>query len=339
MEAFMDDDMQLVTVSRRQLPAVVNDNMPGLVHRAGEKARKRFIEFFTANIRNPNTRDAYFRDVSQFDAWCSQRGFVLESLDPTTIAMYVELLNKPTDEGGFGCSKPTTKRKLAAIRMLFDYLVTGGILPFNPASSVRGPKYSIKKGKTPVLSEKDARALLDSIDISTVVGLRDRALIGVMVYSFARISAVVAMNVEDYYQNGKKWWLRLHEKGGKDHDVPAHHKCEEYLDAYLEVAGHAKDKKAPLFRAANRRSGSLNTNRLHRLNALGMVKRRAKAAGLGEKICCHSFRATGITNFLNNGGTVEQAQAIAAHESPRTTKLYDRTSDEITLDAIERITI
>ena len=108
---------------------------------------------------------------------------------------------------------------------------------------MRGPKHVVKKGKTPVLDTEQARALLDAIDVSTVVGLRDRALIGVMVYSFARVSAVIGMRVEDYYPNGKRWWFRLHEKGGKFHEVPAHHTAEEYMDAYLEAAGIAADKK------------------------------------------------------------------------------------------------
>ena len=160
-----------------------------------------------------------------------------------------------------------------------------------------------------------------------------------MVYSFARVSAVVAMNVSDYYGNGKTWWLRLHEKGGKFHEVPAHHKAEEYLDAYIEAAGVAGEKKSPLFRSAAGRTGKLTATRLHRLNALQMIKRRARTLGLPADIRCHTFRATGITNFLQNGGKLEEAQAIAAHESSRTTKLYDRRDDRLTLDAIERITI
>jgi integrase len=223
--------------------------------------------------------------------------------------------------------------------MLFDWLVVGQVLPMNPAASVRGPKHIVKRGKTPVLSAEDARKLLDSIDITSVVGLRDRALIAVMVYSFARVGAVVGMRVEDFYQNGRRSWFRLHEKGGKFHEVPAHHNAEAYLDAYLEAAGIAQDKKTPLFRSTRAKTKQLTPNGLTRTDALRMVKRRARAAGLPAAVCCHTFRATGITAYLENGGTIENAQAIAAHESPRTTKLYDRTSDTLTLDEIERIAI
>jgi integrase len=131
-----------------------------------------------------------------------------------------------------------------------------------------------------------------------------------------------------------------HEKGGKFHEVPAHHSAEEYLDAYVAAARISDDRKGPLFRSAAGRSGVLTDERLTRTDVLRMVKRRAMAVGIGiQRICCHTFRATGITAYLENGGTIEHAQAIAAHESPRTTKLYDRTSDTLTLDEIERIAI
>lgn len=304
--------------------------VPAIVADAGDHASRRFLEFFTAQIRNANTRAAYAQAVGQFLAWCQDRGYQLAEVEPMAVAAYIE---------AHPGSDPTRKQHLAAIRMLFDWLVTGQVVKINPASSVRGPKHVVKRGKTPVLSAEDARTLLDSIDIATPIGLRDRALIGVMVYSFARISAVVGMQVEDYYQNGKRWWLRLHEKGGKFHEVPAHHNAESYLDAYLEAAGIAQELKSPLFRSAAGKTGQLTDKPLRRNNALDMVKRRAIAAGLSPRVCCHTFRATGITAYLENGGTIEKAQQIAAHESPKTTKLYDRTSDQITLDEVERIVI
>lgn len=178
---------------------------------------------YRGGIPGPNTRAAYARALHPFLAWCEKHGLALENIDPVFVATYVELLLKD------GRSKPTVKQHLAAIRMLLDWMVTGGVLPFNPAASVRGPGYVVRKGKTPMLKPEEARLLPDSTDVSEVKGLRDRALLGVMVYSFARVSAVVGMNVEDYYQQGKRWWFRLHKKGGKRHEVPAHPKAEEYL--------------------------------------------------------------------------------------------------------------
>jgi len=190
-----------------------------------------------------------------------------------------------------------------------------------------------------VLTKEQARRLLESVDTSTLVGLRDRALIGVMIYSFARIGAVVAMRVEDYYPGAKRWWIRLHEKGGKRHEMPAHHKLEQFLDEYLAAAGIHEDGKTPLFRSAIGKTGMLTDKPMHRVDAYRMVRRRTAEAGFKIKLGCHVFRATGITAYLEVGGTLENAQAMAAHESPRTTKLYDRTGDEITLDEVERITI
>lgn len=307
-----------------RIPAV-----PALFSRAGEKATRRLIEFFTAAIRNPHTRSAYARAVARFDRWCQDHELLLEEIAPVHVATYIEELGQTH-------SKPSVKQHLAALRMLFDYLVVGQVIPSNPASSVRGPKHVVRKGKTPVLTRDEARVLLESIPADTPAGLRDRALIAVMVYTFARISATLAMNVEDYAQQGKRWWLHLHEKGGREHAVPAHHKLDEYLDTYLKAAGIDAVKGTPLFRRLDRKR-QLTSTRLTRREALAMVKRRSVAAGLGERICNHSFRATGITAYLEGGGTLEHAQQIAAHESPRTTKLYDRTSDEVTVEEIERI--
>lgn len=309
--------------------------LPQIIAGAGPAGVRRFLEFFTATIRNRNTRLAYAKAVAQFFTWCEERGITrLDQIEPMVVAAYIE--KHPG-------STPTVKQHLAALRMLFDWLVTGQVMSVNPAWSVRGPRHVVSRGKTPVLDADQARKLLDSIPLTKkdgqpdLVGLRDRALIGLMVFSFARVSATVGMKVEDYFQNGKRWWFRLHEKGGKRHEVPAHHSAEEYLDAYLEVAGHGGDKKASIFRTA--RGKGLTPDGMTRNDALRMIKRRALGAGLPESTCCHTFRATGITAYLSNGGNIENAQAIAAHASPRTTKLYDRTSDEITLDEIEKIQI
>lgn len=321
---------ELLAPTSRELTRIGLGALPLAIEDSGPEGIRRFLEFFTVTIRNKNTRLAYAHAISQFFDWCEARGIHgLGQIEPVLIAAYIEQHQ---------ASAPTVKQHLAAIRMLFDWLVTGQIVPHNPATSVRGPKHVVKRGKTPVLTAEEARKLLDSIDTSTLIGLRDRALIGVLVYSFARVSAAISMRVEDFYAEGKRWWLRLHEKGGKRHEVPAHHNADEYLDAYLSATGIQTDNRSPLFRSINR-SGQLTGRAMTRNDALRMIKRRARAAELSEKVSCHTFRATGITAYLDNGGTIENAQSIAAHESPRTTKLYDRTSDELTLDEIEKIMI
>ena len=334
----------LVPIPRRELGRTGFESLPPIIGRAGEAAAWKFIEFFAATIRNPNTRAAYAQAVVQFFAWCERhRIHSLEHVKPVVVAAYIE--KHPG-------SPPTVKQHLAAIRMLFDFLVIGQIVPMNPAASVRGPKHVVTRGKTPVLTADQARQLLDSIKVAdsgifedgggwqhpNVVGLRDRAVIGLMCYTFARVSAMVRMRVEDYYPNGKRSWVRLHEKGGKRHEVPCHHNAEEYLDAYLHTANIREQKKSPLFRSVDKQR-RITANPMTRTDVLRMIKRRAEEAGLPSSTCCHTFRATGIKAYLENGGTIENAQAIAAHESPRTTKLYDRTGDEITLDEVERIAI
>jgi integrase/recombinase XerD len=308
-----------------------NEDVPDVIKRAGLKATARAVEFFTVNIRNANTRRAYANATMRFFNWCDDRSLELTDITPSVVAAYIEEFQREA-------SPPTVKQHLAAIRMLFDWLVTGQILPTNPASTIRGPKHVVKRGKAPVLSSEQARTLLDSIDTDTIDGLRDRALIGVMIYSFSRVSAAVRLKVADYYPAGKRWWFRFDEKGGKQHDVPAHHLAEAYVDAYLEVAGIASEGSQPLFRTLGR-DRKLTDAAMTRTDALRMIKRRAHAAGLPSSICCHTFRATGITAYLLNGGTIEKAQQIAAHESIRTTKLYDRTSDQLTPDEIEKIAI
>ena len=306
---------------------------PTFVAAAGDRAAYRFLEFFTAQIRNPHTRRAYARAVGEFCTWLEGHG--LPSIAHVTsvhIAAYVEELGRRH-------SAPTVKQHLAAIRMMLDWLATGGVLSHNPASAVRGPKHVVRRGKTPVLMPEEARALLDSIDTGTPIGLRDRALIGLMVYTFARIGAATAMRVGDVYVQHRRLWVRLHEKGGKAVDLPCHHNLESYLHAYLDGAGISGDADGPLFRTIGRGTGQLTRTALPSANAYAMVQRRAEAAGIATRVGNHTFRATGITAYLKNGGTLERAAVIANHASTRTTQLYDRRADEVNLDEIERILI
>src|SRR5580704_15328212 len=217
--------------------------LPALVARAGKGGPRRFVEFFTVNIRNKNTRAAYARAAAVFLRWCEGQGITrLQNVKPVHVAAYVEQLAREL-------SLPSVKQHLACIRMLFDWLVTGQVMPSNPAHSVRGPRHSVSKGATPVLSSEEATALLTGMNVSTIVGLRDRAIIAVMTYTFAPVGAVVALTVEDYFPQKKRWWLRLHEKNGKLNEMPCHHKLEEYLDGYINAAGLRRDRKGPLFRS------------------------------------------------------------------------------------------
>jgi site-specific recombinase XerD len=295
------------------------------------KAAERFFDFFTANIRNKNTRRAYYKAACRFADWCAGRGVVdLARVKPFHVAAYIESLAAEL-------AKPSVKLHLAAVRMLLDWLVVGHIINMNPAHSVRGPKHVVKKGRTPVLTSEEARAMLAAIDTGSLTGLRDRALIGTMIYTFARIGAVLNMNVGDYFTEGRRGWIRLQEKGGKEHAAPCHHKLEAMLDAYVAAAGIAGDGEGALFRTTGRSSGA--AQRMGQSDAYRMIQRRARQAGIETKIGNHSLRATGITDYLKNSGTLEHAQQMANHSSPRTTKLYDRRVDEVALEEYERVGI
>jgi site-specific recombinase XerD len=295
------------------------------------RASERFFDFFTSNIRNKHTRRAYYNAACRFSEFCAERGVHdLAHMKPVHVAGYVESLLP-------GFAKPTVKQHLAAIRMLFDWLVVGHVIDVNPAHAVRGPKHVVKKGRTPVLDREEARALLSSIDTSTLVGLRDRALIGIMIYTFARVGAVLQMNVGDYFSQGRRGWIRLHEKGGKEHEAPCVSKLEAYLDEYIAAAGIREDKDGPLFRTTGRSTGF--PHRMTQQDGYRMIQRRARQAGIKTRIGNHSMRATGITDYLKSDGTLEHAQNMAAHSSPRTTKLYDRRNDEAALDEYEKVRI
>ena len=182
-------------------------------------------------------------------------------------------------------------------------------------------------------------AIRAPIDTAMPAGLRDRALIGLMVYSFARIGAALAMKVEDVFVQNRRLWVRLHEKGGKHHVMPCHHNLETYLHAYIDGCALTHDPNGALFRTIRRGTDKLTTTPLPQANAYQMIQRRARGAEIATKIGNHTFRATGITAYLKNGGTLEKAAAMANHASTRTTQLYDRRRDEMSLDEVERVVI
>jgi len=318
--------------------------IPTQISSAGGGATERFVEFFIATIRNPNTRRAYHRAVIRFFGWCDQmRIETLNSLRPLHVATYIESLSQSHE-------RATVKLHLAALRRLLDWLVTGGFIEINPATSVKGPALVMARGKTPVLAAEEVRHLLDSIPITRVskstgkvepdpAGVRDRALIALMTFTFARVGAALALKVEDVTRRNHRLWVRLLEKGAKVHDVPCHHLLDAYLTDYIDVTGLGSLPKGPLFPTIDRRTKGLSSTPLADGNARVMINRRAKAAGIEARINNHTFRASGITAYLENGGVLEKAAVMAAHASTRTTQLYDRRNDQLTLDEFEKIQI
>jgi integrase/recombinase XerD len=304
--------------------------LPGIIQRAGPEAERRTLSFF-AGVRNSNTRQAYAQAVMRFMTWCADRNLALIEITPFTVEAYIDEMNREY-------AARTTRQHLGAIRGLFDQLVAGKVLPTNPASAVRGPKDEARKGKTSVLEPHEIRQLLDSIDVSECPGLRDRALLSVMAYGFGRVSAVVAMDVKDYCDRDGQRWLRLRERGGKPHEVPAHRKAREYLDAYVDAAGIAGATDSPLWRTMSK-EGAFGDRRMSRVDVFRMVKRRLREAGLGVAANCESIRAAGIASYLANGGTLVGAQAIAAQASLLAAVQQETAANEITAAEIEKIGI
>jgi len=264
------------------------NRLPSLISHSGEQTASACLEFFTAHIRNPNIRRAYARTLSDFSDWCSQHSLRLESLKPVHVAGYIEQMTKKYEV-------VSVKQSLAAIRGLFDFLVVRQAMPSNPAMSVRAPRFSRKKGKTPIPSHEEARMLLESIPTDTIRGLRDRALIATMLYSFAR--QLLGYKSGAYFPQGKRWRLCLREKGGKKHEMPAHHCLEEYLDVYIEAAGIGEEKKTPLFRSMRGRGDQISSTSMTQSDAWRMIRRRGTSSGIDTTLSCHSFRAFGITAY------------------------------------------
>lgn len=315
-------------IARPPAPGV--DVVPALVGDVGRAAAKRFTTFFTDDIANANTRRAYHRAAMQFFTWCGDRGLSLPQIESIHVAAYREVLMA-------SLAPSSVKQHLAAIRKLFDWLIIGQIVASNPAHAVRGPRHVVTEGLTPILGEEDAKALLASIDVSHVVGRRDRALIALMIATFSRIHAAIGMDVRHYFPDGKQWSVRLSEKNGKVITMPVHHKLESYLDEYIQVAGIAEQKRRPLFRTSRGQSRTLTAKRMSENDAWRMIRRRAADAGIKAAIGNHTFRGTGITNFLENGGKIEDAQKMAGHADTRTTKLYDRREHSIHRGEVEKI--
>ena len=315
-----------------------------------------FRNFFEGYLRCANTRRAYERSAALFFTHAhAQLGIPsLDSVKPFHVSAWLDAMIAS------GLSAPTVKQRLAALNGLFESLLVQRIISSNPVRLVKGPRHVISKGRTPVLSGEEMVQLLEAIDTSTLIGKRDRAMIGTMAYSFARIGAVTALKVEHVFHQKRRLWLRLREKGGKAKDIPCHHQLEAYLDEWLDAAGLRSTPNAPLFQtfASNGprhpdvheydRAISLNVSPARTVRPLSgrpmtqavtweMLQRRRMLAGIDAAICNHTFRATGITTYLSNGGSIERAANIAGHASINTTKIYDRRSDDVTLDEIEKI--
>ena len=329
---------EIVRNAARALAATTGAaDAPAILTRAGDAARFAWDEFFGGQIENEHTRRAYLHAVQRFLAWCEARGLELHTIAPAAVGQYIRELQT---RSATPASKPTRKLHLAAIRQLFDRLVVRHVVILNPAASVRGPRHAVAEGKTPAISPQQARQVLRSIPTHKLVGFRDRAVIGVLIYTAARAGAVARLRLADFYTDGRQWFFRFDEKGGKLRHIPARHDLEGFISEYIRAAGIAAEPPdRPLFRTAAGRTDRLTTNAVSGKDILRMVKRRFKAAGLPPILTCHTFRATTITDLLEQGVNPDDVQHLAGHADPRTTRLYDRRRREVTRNIVERISI
>ena len=224
-------------------------------------------------------------------------------------------------------SRSTQRQHLAAVRLLFDSLMMRGVVEYNPAARARPPRLVRESSHTPVFEEAEIVAFLDSISPDSLKDIRDKAIFSVLLYSWCRVSALINLTVADYH---KTWRHAL---------VPVHSKAKEAVDLWLERSHLASNPSAPLFPSFGKNSETIESRRLDRRSVLKLVEKRAKASGILKRVCCHSFRATGVTEYMNSGGTIEIAQRIVGHTSPATTRIYDRSGDRLTLEEIERLQI
>ena len=320
----LQSDGELVTANG-------NAGTPNLIQEAGPAAKFAWEEFIYGKIRNRHTRAAYERAIRQFLRHCDRQCKELPTITPMDVGTYLD---------GLPYATSTKKLHLAALRHFFDALVTRHVVVLNPAASVRGERLHVVEGKTPEISIEQARLLLRSIDVTNVVGLRDRAIISILIYTAARAGAVAGLRCCDFYDLGDQYCFRFHEKGGKSREIPVRHDLSQTIRAYQTAAQlNACDKASPLFRTTVRRTKQLTENWMTTDDIGRMVKRRLRAAGLPSRLSPHSFRVTTITDLLSQGVPLEDVQNLAGHADPRTTRLYDRRQRKLTRNIVERISI
>jgi integrase/recombinase XerD len=307
-------------------------NLPAIIERAGNGARFAFEEFFHAKIRNAHTRRAYRRAVLSFLNWADQHGRQLREVSPADVGNYLD---------GLRHSVASKKQILAGLRHFFDGMVVRHAIILNPALSVRGERYQVLEGKTPEITIRQARKLLSSIDTDSVVGLRDKAILSILIYTASRIGAVARLRLKDLYDVGDQYCLHFIDKGGKSREIPVRHDLQQLLKLYLQSSGLklGDSSDRPLFGTTRKNALTLNDRSMSAGDMSRMIKRRLLACGLPPRLSPHSFRVTTITDLLTQGVPLEDVQHLAGHADPRTTRLYDRRRKSVTRNIVERISI
>jgi site-specific recombinase XerD len=293
-----------------------------------KKTAETLLNTLEGQIENLNTRRAYKTAWSQFFRFCSKKKLELNQVRPYHFELW-----RNHHTGGVA----TQRQHLAAIRLLFDELLRSGIVDLNPAARVRVPRLNRALSHTPIFEEEEIKSFMDGLEPVSLIEFRDRALFSTMLYTWARVSAVIALQVEDYYERKGIRWLRLKEKRGNLNEVPVHSLARNAIDEWLTESGLNGNPSMPLFPAFSQNRELITTRHMTRVNVWTLIQTRARAIGIKKRIGCHSFRATGLTAYMNAGGQLDIAQRIAGHSQLSTTKIYDRSKDRVTIEEIEKV--
>jgi len=305
--------------------------VPPFLKRESAFTQRRFRSLFATQIANEHTGAAYYGAINRFFSWAITRVDSLNEISAASVSEYVGDLAKTH-------SAQTVNQHVAALSKLFRYLAESGAVSGNPISSIRRVARTTPRTVRPVATVQQARMLLDSIDAETTAGLRDRAILALMVYAFLSVSEVVALDCRSYRRARKQSWLDVGE-GANARTIPVHSALRRILDAYVSAADVNHERSGPLIRSLRRRSDRLSERRISRVDVLRITKRRSRAANLSEDVSCRMLRGVGIRVFLNNGGAFSAVKQMAGLRSMDAVETYAATPSIVTVADLERIAV
>ena len=291
------------------------------------------LEWF-ANIRNPRTRKGYYFDVKDFMSFVG----IKQPEEFRIVARAHVIAWRDTLERS-ELAPASIRRKLSALSSLFDYLCDKNAVTHNPVNGVARPKADSNQGKTPAISDKQARTLLDAPPLDTLKGLRDRAILATFLFHGIRCDELCKLTIGDIQSRRGVLYLKVHGKGSKTRYIPAHSTAIERISAYLEQSGHDDDIKAPLFLPVrNNVTKELYKHLSGTAIYTNVVKHYAKREGINVTgFCPHSLRATAATNALEHGADIARVQELLGHADISTTRIYDHRRSRPEDSATRRI--
>ena len=269
------------------------------------------IDSYISSLPSRNSRLAYSRAITRLVRWCEAKGLSLCKLERANAVQYF------AEHDG---SSATLRQNKSVICGLFDHFITLHLATYNPFLQVRITPESSVRLKTPALTINELSLLFERIDCSDIMGLRDRALMGLIFYAFARVSCALQIRASDLSVKEEGVFLCLPDRKGTRNEYPLHPQAYQYVKEYLSAAAHLLIPESPIFQSVRR--GTLSGRGMGPTDVLRMFKRRSAEANLPVEVSADRLVATGIAFFLKEGGTLEEAQFLARHTNPNTTSKY-----------------